>query len=169
LEALSSSGTGQSGATLDRHCSLSGAPLISVLTSVAHCSAVRGTIAVDRCASSRYSAEAPDSPVIFSGVRLQKPESGQLILVRSRCTGHCPVAHQTVRCVRPEHTRFLCSFVFNPNFNLLLVCVEPLCTCRTYNLEQTSYSNICVGHSTTKINTGKRLTIFPFQWSLFII
>jgi hypothetical protein len=25
-----------------------------------------------------------------------------------------------------------------PNFNLFLVCVEPLCTYRTYNLEQTS-------------------------------
>jgi hypothetical protein len=26
----------------------------------------------------------------------------------------------------------------NSNFDLLLVCVEPLCTCRVYNLEQTS-------------------------------
>jgi hypothetical protein len=62
---------------------LSGAPLTSILTSTAHCSAVRGTVAVDRCAGSRYSAGAPDCPVIFSGVRLEKPESGQLILVRS--------------------------------------------------------------------------------------
>jgi hypothetical protein len=31
LEALSSSGTGQSGASLDRHCSLSGEPLTSAL------------------------------------------------------------------------------------------------------------------------------------------
>jgi hypothetical protein len=54
LQALSSSGTGQA---------LSGAPLTSVLTSAAHCSAVRGTIAVDYCAGSRYSAGAPDSPV----------------------------------------------------------------------------------------------------------
>jgi hypothetical protein len=138
LEALSSSGTRQSGAAPDRHCSLSGAPLTTVLTSAAHCSAVRGIVAVDRCASSRYSAGTPDNPVIFSGVRLEKPESGQLILVRSWCTGHCPVAHRTVRCARPGHTRFLAPLYLNPNFNLLLVCVEPLCTCRIYNLEQTS-------------------------------
>jgi hypothetical protein len=25
-----------------------------------------------------------------------------------------------------------------PKFNLLLVCVETLCTCKTYNLEETS-------------------------------
>jgi hypothetical protein len=41
LEPLSSSGTGQSGAATDRYCSLSGAPLTSVLTSTAYCSAVR--------------------------------------------------------------------------------------------------------------------------------
>jgi hypothetical protein len=38
LEALSSCGTRQFGATPDRSCSLSGAPLTSALTSVAHCS-----------------------------------------------------------------------------------------------------------------------------------
>jgi hypothetical protein len=39
--ALSSCGTGQSGAASDRHCSLSGAPLATALTSahnVLHCS-----------------------------------------------------------------------------------------------------------------------------------
>jgi hypothetical protein len=39
--ALTSGGTGQSGAVPDMHCSLSGAPLISALTSAANCSAVR--------------------------------------------------------------------------------------------------------------------------------
>jgi hypothetical protein len=114
LEALSSSGTGQSGAAPDMHCLLSGAPLTSVLTSAAHCSAVRGTVAVDRCADSRYSAVTPDSSVNYSGVCLKKPESGSLDSVRSWCTEHCPVAHPTVRCARPEHTRFLCSFEFDP-------------------------------------------------------
>jgi hypothetical protein len=33
---------------------------------------------------------------------------------------------------------FFCSFLLNPNLIFLLVCVEPLCTCRIYNLEQTS-------------------------------
>jgi hypothetical protein len=69
LEALSSSGTGQSGAAPDRHFSLSGASLTSVLTSAAHCSAVRGTVAIDCCAGSRYSAGAPDSPVAHRTVR----------------------------------------------------------------------------------------------------
>jgi hypothetical protein len=44
IGALTSGGTGQSGVTLDRHCSLSGAPLTSVLTSAANCSAVRDTV-----------------------------------------------------------------------------------------------------------------------------
>jgi hypothetical protein len=42
--ALTSGGTGQSVAAQDRHCSLSGAPLTSALTSAANCSAVRGTM-----------------------------------------------------------------------------------------------------------------------------
>jgi hypothetical protein len=33
---------------------------------------------------------------------------------------------------------FFAPLLLNPNFDLLLVCVEPLCTCRIYNLEQTS-------------------------------
>ena len=39
--ALTSWGTGQSGAAPDRYCSLSGAPLVSTLTSAANCSSVR--------------------------------------------------------------------------------------------------------------------------------
>jgi hypothetical protein len=138
LEALSSSGTRQSGTAPDMHCLVSGAPLASVLTSAAHCSAVRGTVAVDRCAGSRYSAGAPDSLVNYSGVRLEKPKSGQLILVRSWCTRQCPVAHRTVWCARPGHTRFLSPLYLNSIFNILLVCVEPLCTCSSCTLEQTS-------------------------------
>jgi hypothetical protein len=40
LVPLSSCGTGQSGATPDRSCSLSGVPLTSALTSDAHCRAL---------------------------------------------------------------------------------------------------------------------------------
>jgi hypothetical protein len=53
LEALSSSGTGQSGATPDRYCSLSGAPVTTALlcrARFAHCSSVSSAFAVDRCA-----------------------------------------------------------------------------------------------------------------------
>jgi hypothetical protein len=85
LASLSSCGTGQSGAAPDRSCSLSGAPL-----TISCCS-----------------AGAPNSPVNYIGGRLQKPESGWLDSVRSWCTRHCPVAHRTVRCARPQYTWFI--------------------------------------------------------------
>jgi hypothetical protein len=53
LEALSSSGTGQSGATPDRYCSLSGAPLTggsALPRTIAHCSSKSSAFVVDRCA-----------------------------------------------------------------------------------------------------------------------
>jgi hypothetical protein len=63
LEALSSSGTGQSGATSNRHCSLSGAPLMggSALPHTVHLNLQLLQATVAR--SSRCSAGAPDSPV----------------------------------------------------------------------------------------------------------
>jgi hypothetical protein len=51
--ALSSCGTGQSGAAPDMHCSLSGAPLTGGSDSartVLHCSSDFTAFAVDRCA-----------------------------------------------------------------------------------------------------------------------
>jgi hypothetical protein len=79
LEDLSSSGTGQSGAAPDIHCSVSGAPLTygsDSACTVAHRSVgsepLQSTVALD----SRYSAGAPDSPVDYIGERLEKPESG---------------------------------------------------------------------------------------------
>jgi hypothetical protein len=53
-EALSSGGTGQSGAAPDRHCSLSGAPSAAALTSartVRALSLYQTTVGVDRCAT----------------------------------------------------------------------------------------------------------------------
>jgi hypothetical protein len=41
-------------------------------------------------------------------------------------------------CQTRAHLGFFAPFFLNPNFDLLLVCVEPLCTCGIYNLEQTS-------------------------------
>jgi hypothetical protein len=61
VEALTSGGTGQSSAAPDRHCSLSGAPLTSALTSAANYSAVRGTVQLTVALESRCSAGAPDS------------------------------------------------------------------------------------------------------------
>jgi hypothetical protein len=63
--ALTSGGTRQSGAAPDRHCSLSGAPL----TSVVNCSPVRGTVQSTVAPNSRCSAVTPDSPVAHRIVR----------------------------------------------------------------------------------------------------
>jgi hypothetical protein len=50
-----------------------------------------------------------------------------------------PGATDTVRCARPGHPSVsFAPFFLNPNLFFLLICVEPLCTCRIYNLEQTS-------------------------------
>jgi hypothetical protein len=104
VRALTSGGTGQSGAALDKHCSLSGAPLTSALTSAANCSIVRGTVQSTVALESRCSTGALDSPMNYSGAQPQKPEGEEFASVRSWCIGHCPVAHRTVRCARPGHT-----------------------------------------------------------------
>jgi hypothetical protein len=60
--------------------------------------------------------------VNYSGARPQKLESGEFGVVRSWCTGQSGALDQgTLGSFAPLH--------LNPNFNLLLVCVEPLCTC----------------------------------------
>jgi hypothetical protein len=67
--ALTSGGTGQSGAAPDRHCSLSDAPLTSALTSAVNYSAVRSTVQSTVARRSRCSAGAPDSPVAYRTIR----------------------------------------------------------------------------------------------------
>jgi hypothetical protein len=69
LTSLSFCGTGQSSATPDRSCSLSGGPLTSALTSVAHYSRniAFAELTVERV--SRCSAGTPDSPVAHRTVR----------------------------------------------------------------------------------------------------
>jgi hypothetical protein len=57
------------------------------------------------------SLSAPDSPVNYSGAPLKIPEGEELGVefpgapdtVRW-CTGHCLVAHRTVRCAKPGDT-----------------------------------------------------------------
>jgi hypothetical protein len=97
LEALSSSGTGQSGAAPDRSCSLSSAPLTSVLTSVAHCIIVRGTVAVDRCTGSRYFGDAPNSPVAHRTIRWIIAESASRNPRVASLKLYSPGAPDTVR------------------------------------------------------------------------
>jgi hypothetical protein len=131
LEALSSSGTGQSDAAPDRHCAVSGPSLTggSALPRTVHLilQLLQATVA----RSSRCSAGAPDSPVNYRGARLEKPEGNEFGTVRSWYTGQSGAPDQGT-------LGFFAPLFLNSNFDLLLVCVEPLCTCRIYNLEQTS-------------------------------
>jgi hypothetical protein len=61
--------------------------------------------------------------VNYSGARPKKPEGGEFGVVRSGCTGQSGAPdHDTLGSFAP--------LILNPNFVLLLVCVEPLCTCR---------------------------------------
>jgi hypothetical protein len=55
---------------------------------------------------------APDSPVNYSGVRLEKPEGEEFEVDPTWCTGHCSVAHRIVRCARPRFS----SVSFAPFF-----------------------------------------------------
>jgi hypothetical protein len=120
--ALTSWGTRQSGAARDRHCSLSGVPSGVALTLrelSAHCSRCQPIVEVDRCAGDRCSAwhtrqsgVTPDSPVNYSGESPQKPKGEEFEVDPPWCTGHCPVAHRTVRYARPRFT----SVSFAPFF-----------------------------------------------------
>jgi hypothetical protein len=94
------------------HRTLSDAPLTSALTSGAHClrcqRLLQSTVALD----SHCSAGTSDSPVNYSGARLQKPESGWFEL-------YGPGAPNTVRWhTRQSGAPFLSTLWF-----LLLLCI----------------------------------------------
>ena len=89
-------------------------------------------------ADSRCSAGALDSPVNYSGAASEKLEAEEFGVVR-------PGAPDTVRWHTGQSgppdqgtLGFFAPLLLNPNFDLLLVCVEPLCTYGIYNLKQTS-------------------------------
>jgi hypothetical protein len=113
LASLYSCGTGQFGAAPDRSCSLFGAPLtLRALFFTVHLSQrlLQSTVA----RSSRCSPGTPDSPVIFSGVCLEKPESGWFEL-----DGPCrpnTVQWHTGQSGAPflSTLGFFCSFEFDP-------------------------------------------------------
>jgi hypothetical protein len=117
------------GAALDRHCSLSGAPSGAALTLrelSTHCSRCRRLLESTVALASRFSAGtpdspvAPDSPVNYSGVALQKPKVASL-------TSYAP-GHRTLSGGTPDspvrQTRvlfgFFCSFLLNPNFDIFI-------------------------------------------------
>jgi hypothetical protein len=112
IGALTSGGTGQSGATPDRHCSLSGAPLTAALHCCplfAHCSPEDQLLQSTVAQKSRCSAGAPDSPVNYSGAASKKPKAEEFRVV-------WPGAPDTVRCARPGNTSIsFAPFFLNPN------------------------------------------------------
>jgi hypothetical protein len=92
------------------------------------------------------SGASPDNPVNYNGAPSDFLEGDELGAefpgtpdTVQWCTGHCPVAHRTVRCARPGHASIVFgSLCLNPFLVILLVYCEPLAPVKTYNLEQTS-------------------------------
>jgi hypothetical protein len=63
----------------------------------------------------------------YSGGRSRKPEGEEFEVDLPWCTGHCPVAHRTVRCARLGCSSVsFAPFFLNPNLIFLLVCVQTL-------------------------------------------
>jgi hypothetical protein len=128
--ALTAWGTGQSGATPNRHCSLSGAPSGAALILrelSAYYSLCRRPLESTVALVSRCSAVTPDSPVNYSGARPQKPEGEEFEVDPPWCTGHCPVAHRTVRwhtgqSGAPDQGSlwFILLLSLNPNLDLFI-------------------------------------------------
>jgi hypothetical protein len=113
IGALSSGGTGQSGAAPDRYGALSGAPLAAALTfaqTVRALFTLQPTVAL----ASRCSAGTPDSPVNYSTAALQKPEGGKFEVVRPWAPD--AVRWQTGQSGAPDQgsLRFLLLLSFEP-------------------------------------------------------
>jgi hypothetical protein len=117
LEALSSCGTGQSGATPDSPVPLWSSTLTSTVCTVLHWSLLESTIARRQPLlywRTGQSGGAPDSPVNYSGAAPEKPEVEEFEVDPPWCTGHCLVVHWTLSGGSPdclvrqtrEHFRF---------------------------------------------------------------
>jgi hypothetical protein len=66
----------------------------------AHCSRTIHTLQTTVALLAVAPLGAPDSPVNYSGATSEKPEGEEFRLYGPWCTGHCSVAHRTVRCAR---------------------------------------------------------------------
>jgi hypothetical protein len=103
------------------------APALTLRALFAHCSAFAGSRWSRPLRCSCCTAGTPDSTVNYSGVAFPETQRWRIRVDPPWCTGHCPVAHRTVRCARPgQPFVFYCSFLLNPILDFLLVCVEPL-------------------------------------------
>jgi hypothetical protein len=164
LEALSSCGTGQSGAPLTFALTFWN-PLFTLqsrpLRADSRCSAG----APDSSVRHRtLSGATPDSPVNYSGDAPGKPEGEEFELKH-------PSAPDTVRwCTgrsgAPDQSslRFpFCSFLLRPSLFCWLVCVEPLAPVECIILNKLVSPIICVGQFNHQNQLGKCLTLFPFH------
>jgi hypothetical protein len=102
----------------DRSCSVSGAPSAPALTSaraVAHCSVLLFLCRRPLARTTVAPLGTPDSPVNYSGAASPNSRRWQVWNGTPWCTGHCPVAHRTVRCARPGlPLGCLLLFLFEP-------------------------------------------------------
>jgi hypothetical protein len=63
----------------------------------------------------------PDSPVNYSGVAFPETRRWRVGVDPPWCTGHCPVAHRTVRCARPRQPSVsFAPFFLNPILDLFI-------------------------------------------------
>jgi hypothetical protein len=171
LEALSSCGTGQSGA-----------PLTSALTFwIALFTLQSRPLRADsRCSAGTpdspvrhrtLSGATPDSPVNYSGGAPGNPKVKSLswfTLVHRTLSGGAPdnVRWHTGRSGAPDQgsLRFpLCSFLLRPNLFFWLVYVEPLASVECIILNKLVSPINCVGQFNHQNQLGKGLTLFPFQ------
>jgi hypothetical protein len=110
--ALTSWGTGQSGAALDRHYSVFGMPSGAALTlrelSV-QCSRCRRPLESTVALFSRCSGGTPDSSVNYSGATSEKPEGEEFRLYDPWCTGQSGAPDQGSL-----------QFMLNHNFDLFI-------------------------------------------------
>jgi hypothetical protein len=103
--------TGQSGVHRTCPVNYSGLVIANFLSWRVQSRFILGALDTVRC--------TPDSPVNYSVAALRIPEGAKFSLESPGapdtvlwCTGHCPVAHRTVRCARSGCLRLsLCSFV----------------------------------------------------------
>jgi hypothetical protein len=89
VRALTSWGTGQSGAALDMHCLVSGAPSGAALTLrelFVHCSRCRRPLESTVVLFSRCSVGTSDNPMNYSGEVSEKPEGEEFRLYDPWCT-----------------------------------------------------------------------------------
>jgi hypothetical protein len=104
------------------------------------------------------------SPVNYSGVAFPETRRWRVGVDPPWCTGHCPVAHRTVRCARPGQPSVVSySFLLNPILDFLLVCVEPLAPVELIFYSKLVSPIICVGQFNHQNYLGKGLTLFPFH------